>query len=152
MKNHVKTNTSLSEQDEDICVDIFRNIMRLRHLMHKNASSVAARVALHAAELNVIDILGKFGPISMGHLAQETFISPANTTSTVKKLELAGLVERKRSESSGREVTVRLTSKGRVVFRKCYPRILTDTHEYMAHRLTRSEMAKLAGILRKLVA
>ena len=55
MKNHVRTKSSLSEQDEDICVDIFRNIMRLRHLMHKNASSVAARVALHAAELNVID-------------------------------------------------------------------------------------------------
>jgi DNA-binding MarR family transcriptional regulator len=152
MKNYVKTNTSLSEQDEDICVDTFRNIMRLRHLMRQNASSVAARVALHAAELNAIDILGKFGPVSMGHLAHETFISPANTTSTVKKLEQAGLVERKRSESSGRGVTVRLTSKGRAVFRKCYPRILADTHEYMAERLTQPEMTKLAGILRKLVA
>ncbi|MCH7981650.1 MAG: MarR family transcriptional regulator [Proteobacteria bacterium] len=150
MKNHVKTNTYLSERDEDICVDIFRNVMRVRHSMYQQAGSVAAQVDLHAAELNVIDILGKFGPISMGQLAHATFISPANTTSTVKKLEKADLVQRKRSDMSAREVTVNLTSKGRAIFRKCYPKILAEAHEYMATRLTHPEMVKLAGILKKL--
>ncbi len=152
MKNHVKTKTNLSERDEDICVDIFRNIMHVRHLMYQKASRVAAGAGLHAAELNVIDILGKFGPISMGRVADETFISPSNTTSTVKKLESAELVKRRRSNTSDREVTVSLTSKGRVLFRKCYPRILGEAHAHMAERLTREERAKLAGILRKLVA
>ncbi|NOR66028.1 MAG: hypothetical protein GQ528_01575 [Woeseiaceae bacterium] len=45
-----------------------------------------------------------------------------------------------------------LTSKGRALFRKCYPRILGEAHAHMAERLTREERAKLAGILRKLVA
>ena len=152
MKNHVKTTTNLSERDEDICVDTFRNLMRARHLMHQKASTVATGAGLHAAELNVIDILGKFGPISMGRVARETFISPSNTTSTVKKLESADLVKRKRSNTSDREVTVSLTSKGRALFRKCYPRILGEAHAHMAERLTRKERAKLAGILRKLVA
>ena len=150
MKNHVSTNTNLSERDEDICVDIFRNVMRVRHSMYQQAGSVAARVGLHAAELNVIDILGKFGPISMGQLAHATFISPANTTSTVKKLEKAELVQRKRSEISARKVTVSLTGKGRAVFKKCYPRILSDAHEYMADRLTHPERVRLAAILKKL--
>jgi DNA-binding MarR family transcriptional regulator len=152
MKNHVKTKTNLSERDEDICVDIFRNIMHVRHLLHQKASRVAAGAGLHAAELNVIDILGKFGPISMGRVADETFISPSNTTSTVKKLESAELVKRKRSNTSDREVSVSLTSKGRALFRKCYPRILGNAHAHMAERLTRQERDKLAGILRKLVA
>ncbi len=151
MKNQVKTKTNLSERDEDICVDIFRNIMRVRHLMHQKASRVAAGAGLHAAELNVIDILGKFGPISMGCVADETFISPSNTTSTVKKLESAELVKRRRSNTSDREVIVSLTSKGRALFRKCYPRILGEAHAHMAERLTREERAKLAGILGKLV-
>jgi DNA-binding MarR family transcriptional regulator len=151
MKNHVKTKTGLSERDEEICVDVFRNVMRVRHLMHKKASAVADGDGLHAAEMNVIDILGKIGPVSMGRLAHETFISPANTTSTVKKLEQAHLVKREKSEHSGREVTVTLTGGGRAIFRKCYPSILADVHEYLASRLSQPEMARLAGILRKLV-
>lgn len=152
MKNHVSTTTSLSERDEDLCVDIFRNLMRGRHLLHRKASAIAEQAGLHAAELNVIDILGKFGPVSMGRLARETFISPSNTTSTVKKLETAGLVERKRSADSDREVTVSLTARGRALFRKCYPRVLAEVHSHLRERLTRTEMAALAGTLRKLVA
>ncbi len=151
MKNYVKTTTNLSERDEDVCVDIFRNMMRARHQLHKKASGVAEKSGLHAAELNVVDILGKFGPISMGRLSHETFISPSNTTNTVKKLELAGLVRRRRSDNSDREVTVALTGKGRALFRKCYPRILGEAHAHMAERLTRQEREKLAGILGKLV-
>lgn len=151
MKNYVKTKTGLSERDEEICIDVFRNVMRVRHLMHKKASAVAERAGLHAAEMNVIDILGKFGPISMGRLAHETFISPANTTSTVKKLERAQFVERKQSQTSGREVTVRLTGGGRAVFRKCYPKILVDVHSHLAGRLSKPETQKLADILGKLL-
>ena len=152
MKNFVKTETSLSEQDEDITVDVFRNLMRARHLMHKKASNVAKSLGLHAAEMNVIDILGKFGPISMGRLSREAFISPANTTNTVKKLEQAGFVRRDRSSNSDREVTVSLTGEGKRIFRKCYPRILGEAHDYMTRRLTRREHSQLATLLGKLVA
>lgn len=150
MKNYVKTQTILSERDEDVCVDVFRNIMRARHEMHRKASAVAEDSGLHAAELNVIDILGKFGPVSMGRLSRETFISPSNTTSTVKKLEQAGLVERKRSVDSDREVTVSLTVKGKTLFRNCYPRILGEVYEHLSERLTQGEMATLAKTLGKL--
>ncbi len=152
MKNFVKTQTKLSERDEDVTVDLFRNLMRARHLMHKKASEVAESIGLHAAEMNVIDILGKFGPISMGRLSSETFISPSNTTSTVKKLEQAGLVKRSRSKTSDREVTVSLTVEGRRIFRKCYPRILGEAYAHMNKRLTRKEKQSLAEVLRKFVA
>jgi len=151
MKNFVKTRTNLGEPDEDITVDVFRNLMRARHLLQKKASDVAEGIGLHAAEMNVIDILGKFGPISMGRLSSETFISPSNTTNTVKKLERAGLVERQRSATSDRQVNVTLTANGRAVFRKCYPRILGEAHALMHERLTRAETKTLAKMLRKLV-
>ncbi len=152
MKNFVKTRTSLNERDEDVTVGLFRDLMRARHLMHKKASEVAEDNGLHAAEMNAIDILGKYGPISMGQLANETFISPSNTTSTVKKLEHVGLVTRNRSKSSDREVTVSLTAEGRKTFRKCYPRILGEVQEHITERLTRQEKQSLAEILRKFVA
>jgi DNA-binding MarR family transcriptional regulator len=152
MKNKTKTKTILSEQDEDLCVEIFGNIMRARHLLYDKAARIAAATGLHAAELNLVDILGKYGPMSMGRLSRETFISPANTTSTAKKLEQVDLVQRERSAESGREVTVSLTSKGRALFRRSYPRILEQAHEYIADRLTREERVTLAAVLRKLVA
>lgn len=152
MKNYIRTKTNLSERDEEVTVDLFRNLMRARYLLHKKASNVAASIGLHAAEMNVIDILGKFGPLSMGLLSKETFISPANTTSTVKKLEQAGFVRRTRSETSDREVNVSLTGEGRRIFRKCYPRILGEAHAHMAERLTRQERSSLMKALRKLVA
>ena len=151
MKNFVKTQTNLSERDEDVTVDLFRNLMRARHLMHKKAKDVAESIGLHTAEMNVIDILGKIGPVSMGSLSREAFISPANTTSTVKKLEQAGLVRRDRSKASDREVTVSLTAEGRRIFRKCYPRILGEAHAHMTGRLTRREHSQLAALLGKLV-
>ncbi len=151
MKNFVKTQTNLSERDEDVTVDLFRNLMRARHQMYKKASEVAASIGLHTAEMNVIDILGKYGPLSMGRVSRETFISPANTTSTVKKLEQARLVKRNRSENSDREVTVSLTAEGRRIFRKCYPSILDEAHAHVADRLTRAEHRQLASLLGKLV-
>jgi DNA-binding MarR family transcriptional regulator len=150
VKNFVKTQTRLSERDEAVTVNLFRNLMRARHLMHKKASDVAKSIGLHAAEMNVIDILGKIGPVSMGQLSNEAFISPANTTSTVKKLEHAGLVKRDRSRTSDREVTVGLTAEGRRIFRKCYPRILGEAHAHMMGRLTRAEHNQLAKLLGKL--
>ncbi len=152
MQNRIKTRTGLSEEQESLCVGIFGNVMRARHLLHEKASSVAADAGLHAAELNVVDILGKFGPISMGCLAQETFISPSNTTSTVKKLESAGLVRRKRADHSGREVIVSLTASGRAIFRKSYPAILAKVHDRLAGRLSHDELMSLADILKKFVA
>jgi len=152
MKNHIKTKTTLSERDEDLCVEIFGNVMRARHLLYEKAARIAAATGLHAAELNVVDILGKFGPMSMGRLSRETFISPANTTSTAKKLEQVDLVQRKRSAESGREVTVSLTNKGTALFRRSYPRILEEAHEHIADRLTHQEMLTLAAVLQKLVA
>ena len=150
MKNFVKTQTNLNERDEDVTVDLFRYLMRARHLMHKKASEIAEDNGLHTAEMNAIDILGKYGPISMGRLSSETFISPSNTTSTVKKLERSGLVERQRSTTSDREVNVALTGDGRAVFRKCYPRILGEAHALMDERLSRGETKALAELLRKL--
>jgi len=150
-RNYVRTTTSLSEQDEELCVDIFRNIMRARHCLHGLAAAVAAESGLHVAEMNVIDILGKSGPVSMGRLSSESFISASNTTNTVKKLEQAGFVVRKRAVHSDREVTVALTAEGKSLFRRCYPRILQQAHEFMSEGLTRSDLRALAGVLGKLL-
>ena len=140
----------LPKRDEEVCITIFRSVMRAHHRLHALGSSVAGDFGLHIAELNVIDMLGKLGPISMGELSRATFISPSNTTHTVKKLESAGLVRRQRSSASERKVEVSLTGEGGQLFRACYPRILMAVEEILEQQMTAGERATLARLLGKL--
>ena len=146
----MQTETKLQKQDEEVCISIFRSVMQAHHNLLAIGSSVARDFGLHIAELNVIDMLGKLGPITMGELSQATFISPSNTTHTVKKLESNGLVARQRSTTSERMVMVSLTDKGKQLFKACYPRILMTVEADLEQRLSAAERVALAGLLEKL--
>ena len=150
MSNHLQVESVLTENEEENCISIFRSVMRAHHSLHTLGSSIAADFSLHIAELNVIDMLGKLGPITMGELSRATFISPSNTTHTVKKLETSGLVARQRSVASERKVEVSLTTKGAQLFKTCYPRILTTVEHLLEQRLSASERTTLARLLNKL--
>lgn len=140
----------LLQHDEEVCIAIFRSVVRAHYRLHALGSSIAGDFGLHIAELNVIDMLGKLGPIAMGELSRATFISPSNTTHTVKKLELAGLVKRQRSAASERKVVVSLTDRGEQLFRECYPRILMAVEGILEQSLSASERVTLARLLGKL--
>ena len=148
----LKSSGVLPERDEEVCIAIFRSVVRAHHRLLSLGSSIAADFGLHIAQLNVIDMLGKLGPITMGELSKTTFISPSNTTHTVKKLEVAGLVTRQRSADSERKVMVALTGEGEQLFKACYPRILTAVEEILEQSLSADERATLAHLLGKLAA
>ncbi len=147
-----QTDALLAVKDEEVCITIFRSVMRAHHSLLAIGSCVASDFGLHIAQLNVIDMLGKLGPITMGALSQATFISPANTTHTVKKLELAGLVRRKRCTTSERRVMVSLTAAGKQLFAACYPQILMAVEQNLEQRLNARERTTLAKLLEKLAS
>ena len=87
LKTHIKTSSKLSESEEESCTSIFRNVMRLRQILHGSASEVASTHDLHTSEMSLIDTLGKYGSLPMGELAALSFSSPANATYTVRSLK-----------------------------------------------------------------
>lgn len=141
----------MNPAEEKNYIALFRAVMFTHHDLHRMARKVGARYALISAELNVVDILGKFGSTSMGELARRTFISPANTTRTVKGLERRKLVARNRDANSERSVIVGLTPKGRALFRKCYPAILGKAVGYFDAGLSAPERKELRRLLEKLI-
>lgn len=147
MNSFVAVETHLDEQDEETCVAIFRSVVRAYHRLHGMAAGVAATLDLQYAEMNVIDMLGKFGPLSMGELARATFIAPSTTTRTVKTLEARGFVKRERSADSERVVTVSLTRKGERMFAQSYPKILGAVETLLEDRLSASQRRALASLL-----
>jgi DNA-binding MarR family transcriptional regulator len=141
----------MNPTEERNYIALFRAVMFLHHDLHSMAQKVGARHGLISAELNVVDILGKFGTTTMGTLARRTFISPANTTRTVKSLERKKLVARSRNAHSARSVIVALTPKGRALFKKCYPDILGNAVRYFDHGLPARERRELRRLMEKLI-
>ena len=152
MNLHVKTATGLSRVEEETCVSIFRSIMRSHNMLHAIGSEIAAKFDLELAEMNVIDMLGKHGPLTMGELSRTTFIAPSSTTRTVKQLESHGLVQRQGSSESGRVVHVSLTQSGKGLFKKSYPAILDSVQHRLTESLSQSERLTLAKLLQQLTS
>jgi len=141
----------MKSSEERTYIALFRAVMFIHHDLHGLARKVGARFGLLSAELNVVDILGKFGTTTMGELSRRTFISPANTTRTVKNLEARKLVVRSRDGKSDRVVTVALTPKGKALFRQCYPAIIKEAVRYFDEDLSSQELRYLARLLERLV-
>jgi len=150
MDHYVNAPTKLGVAEEEICVSIFRSIMRSHNMLHAIGCAVAAKYDLQLAQMNVIDILGKHGPLIMGELSRTTFIAPSSTTRTVKQLEAYGLVERQRSNASAREVFVSLTRGGKRLFKRTYPAVLDSVQHRLIESLSQSERKVLAKLLQKL--
>jgi len=150
MDHHVNAPTKLSVAAEENCVSIFRSIMRSHNMLHAIGSAAAAKFDLQLAEMNVIDILGKYGSMTMGDLSRTTFIAPSSTTRTIKQLESYGLVERQRSAASAREVYVSLTRGGKSLFKLTYPAVLDSVQHRLKKSLNKNERLVLAKLLEKL--
>lgn len=141
----------MKSSEERTYIALFRAVMFVHHDLHGLARKVGARFGLLSAELNVVDILGKFGTTTMGELSRRTFISPANTTRTVKNLEARKIVIRSRDGESDRVVTVALTAKGKALFGECYPAIFNEAVRYFDKGLSRQERKKLMRLLERFV-
>lgn len=141
----------MKPSEERTYIALFRAVMFVHHDLHGLARKIGARFGLLSAELNVVDILGRFGTTTMGELARRTFISPANTTRTVKNLEARRLVVRSRDGRSNRVVIVALTSKGKALFRHCFPAIFNEAVGYFDKGLSAQERMHVVQLLERLV-
>jgi MarR family 2-MHQ and catechol resistance regulon transcriptional repressor len=103
-------------------------------------------------EFDMIAALGNTEGLRMGELANAMITTPGNVTRVAQALEKRGLVERKRSPHSDREVLARLTPTGNEFFRKHFLGVVAFTSAYMDAALSTAEQQQLAGLLTKLLA
>lgn len=129
---------------------LVRQIFRAHHGVYQLAKDVARDHGLEAAELHVMNILGNTDKLTMGELSKQTLISPSNTTRTIQIMEDKGLVKRKTSKSSQREVDVALTAKGQKLFKVYFPDVDVSADEYFKERLNAQERKQLLRLLEKL--
>ena len=74
--------------------------------------SVGARLDLKAADLECLDLIARYGPLSPSALARRAGLHPATMTGILDRLERGGWVDRDRDPADRRGVVIR-AARGR---------------------------------------
>src|SRR5579862_6506877 len=103
---------------------------------------------LSPGEFDCLVTLGVGQPMRMCDLAQQSLLTKSHTTQVMKQLEGRGLVRRRRSPESDREVLACLTPEGQELFEHVYPRHYEYLRDRFDARLSADEQEQLAALLR----
>jgi DNA-binding MarR family transcriptional regulator len=152
LDTYVEAQTSLSDFEVNNSVEIYRAIMRIRQKLYATSTAVAKQFDLHSSEMALLDTLGKYGPLTMGQLAELSFSSAANATYSIQGLEKLDLVTRKRSTDSHRTVNVELTAKGKKMFKKTYVQTVSAVNSILEQSLNKDQRKTFQELLATITA
>ena len=101
--------------------------------------SFAARLGMTGLQFHIlmaVQDLAPDGPVGIKQLSAHLRIAPPNATVEVSKLVAADLLEKRRAESDGRAVEIRLTRKANSALNGLHP-LVRDTNDRMFRDLDR---------------
>jgi DNA-binding MarR family transcriptional regulator len=73
------------------------------------SQAVAERLGIHHTDMETMDLLNLFGPMSAGEMAERTGLSTGATTRLIDRLEAAGFVRRTTDPRDRRRVIIEPT-------------------------------------------
>ena len=133
---------------------VFSRISRLsRHLDLARREAFSAH-GIESWEFDVLAALRRAGTpyeLSPGRLLRETLVTSGTMTNRVDRLAGRGFVERYPDPEDRRGVIVRLTPEGKAAVDGAFDALL-DAERVLLADLSSRDQAKLAGLLRTLLA
>lgn len=141
---------SAHELAGDRCITLGRCIHRASEALTSHAEAFGRRHDLSTAHLSVLHALGLFGETRMKDLGTRVAVGAAGITRRAQQLEERGLVRRKRSSESEREVLIGLTKAGEAMFQQSFTNLHREHRQYFDERLTAEEQRQLQKLLDKL--
>lgn len=121
---------------------------RMCKLMRMRIHALFAEIGLHRGQHFVLHVLWQEEGIMHSELAARTCVRPATITNAIKRLEEAGLVERRRDAEDERVSRVYLTEAGRGIQSKV-EKTLRDFEAQAFAGLSEEEVATLRALLLK---
>jgi DNA-binding MarR family transcriptional regulator len=98
--------------DEQICFTLYRTAMSI----NRTYKPILDEMGITYPQYLVLNVLGEEDGRTIGIIAARLALDSSTITPLVKRMEAAGLVQRRRSPDNEREVQVRLTEAGRALF------------------------------------
>ena len=145
-KNWPKAVTPTAE----VCIRVYR----LHDLFRARAQRLVSRHGLSLTEIDVLAALRRAPPpheLSPTELYSAVLISSGGLTKVLHGLEHRGLISRIADDMDGRSRRVRLTPAGRAITERTAATVQASDEELFSKTLSTAEMARLAGLLRKVL-
>lgn len=102
----------MTAQNEQIIKKIVVAIKRLNRAVSSGSSRISRGSGLTPSQTSVLRNLFERGPLSSAELSRHLYVTPANMTGIIDRLEKKGLVERLPKGNDRRVALITLTSDG----------------------------------------
>ena len=102
----------MNTENEAAITEIVGSIRRLVRAVYQDTSKVSRGFGLTGSQSGVLRSLANYGPLSSAELSRKLFVTPANITGIIDRLEKKGFVNRVRKEGDRRVALIILTSPG----------------------------------------
>ena len=125
--------------------------LRFNLLSHKKLQEDLEKLALTPPQFYVLACIGYSGRLPFGEIGVKMMVTVSNLTGIVDRLEEKGLVVRERDSHDRRVVYVRLTDKGKKLYRVSVDAFEESVSDFF-YPLDKSQQKELSTILRKLLS
>jgi MarR family 2-MHQ and catechol resistance regulon transcriptional repressor len=133
----------------DLALSMWVKLVRAHDTFsHLTAANIRA-FGLTPAQFGVIECLGHLGTMLIGDLTKKHLVSGGNMTVVLDNLEKEGIVERSVSKEDRRAFYIKLTLKGKRLFKNIFMSHANYIVQ-LANVLSESEQAELGSLLKKL--
>jgi DNA-binding MarR family transcriptional regulator len=126
------------------------SVLRAEQIFLRRATDLLRPLGLTFARYQVLGMLRWAGPLTLGAVGHRLWITPGTVTSSVDRLEAAGLCRRASHPTDARATLLEITAKGRRLFDRAVERLNTEL--FGAVGLAEEELDLLVGLIGKLRA
>jgi MarR family transcriptional regulator, 2-MHQ and catechol-resistance regulon repressor len=133
----------------DTALTMWVKLARAYAVLGHSAAENIRSFGLTEPQFGVLETLGHLGPMLTGELGRKRLVSGGNVTVVVDNLMKQGLVERKVCTEDRRQIYVQLSTKGRRLFEKIFPKH-ADFIVSLVGILSEEEQQELGRLLKKL--
>jgi DNA-binding MarR family transcriptional regulator len=149
---HARRRRAAARRDGALALEGFvpHRIATLAHFVAAVAlRGYARRFGLLVREWHILAVLGEGRPLSAAELARRTVIDKGRVSRAVASLTRRGLVERAPDAFDARRTMLRLSQKGRAIYRRIVP-LARGRERALLDALTPAERRQLERLLAKL--
>ena len=135
--------------EQDITLRMWTALARCYATWDKAVAPKVLEYGLTRTQFLALEALYHLGPLSLGELADKLFVTAANVTFVMDRLESQGLARRDRGSDDRRIVRAMLTPAGRALLSEALPGHF-DCMEHLSRHLTTKEQETLGALLKRL--
>jgi DNA-binding MarR family transcriptional regulator len=137
----------MNPRSDELAMRVWFRLIRLEARMQVAITERLREIGLSVPQCDVLTTLTEREGVSQQVLARRLYVTKGNISGLLDRLETAGLVERRSTESDRRQYEIHLTSAGRLAAEKA----IALQRAYIGSTFGRMDVESLAELERLLV-